>query len=202
MTELSNLPAKPRDRAGKGAARGTRRNGLVPGVIYGAKQAPSLIAIEPKHLIAEMHKSGFSTRLFDIAVDGGKTERALVKDVQLHPVSDMPIHVDFLRVSKESVVHIHVPVHFVNELASPGLKRGGVLNIVRHDIEVVCSPDNIPKDITLDLTGMDIGDSIHINDVKLPEGVKPIIHERNFTVASIAPPTVVRTETAGEGGAA
>ncbi len=200
MTELSTLSAQSRDRAGKGAARATRRSGLVPGVIYGAKQAPTLIALEPKHLIAEMHKSGFRTRLFEIATGNGKSERALVKDVQLHPVTDMPVHVDFLRVSKESVVHVNVPVHFVNELASPGLKRGGVLNIVRHDVEMVCSPDNIPKDLTVDLTGLDIGDTVHMSAVKLPEGVKPAIADRDFTIASIAPPTVVRVETPTEGG--
>lgn len=199
MTEISTLPAQSRDRAGKGAARATRRSGLVPGVIYGAKQAPTLIALEPKHLIAEMHKSGFRTRLFEIAVGNGNNERALVKDVQLHPVTDMPVHVDFLRVSKESVVHVNVPVHFVNELASPGLKRGGVLNVVRHDVEMVCSPDNIPKDLTVDLTGLDIGDTVHMSAVKLPEGVKPAISDRDFTIASIAPPTVVRVETPAEG---
>lgn len=201
MSELSNLPATSRDRAGKGAARATRRNGFVPGVIYGGKQAPTLIAIAPKYLIAEMRKPGFKARLFDIAVEGGATERALAKDVQLHPVTDMPVHVDFLRVGKDTVLHVNVPVHFVNHEKSPGLKRGGVLNIVRHDVEMVCSPDNIPPTLDIDLTGLDIGDTVHISAVKLPAGVKPAITDRDFTVASIAPPTVVRAETteAGEG---
>lgn len=198
MSETTTLPATQRDRAGKGAARETRRNGLVPGVIYGGKQAPALIAVEPKHLIAEMRKPGFKTRLFDIEV-GGKTERALAKDLQLHPVSDMPVHVDFLRISKESVLHVNVPVHFVNQDKSPGLKRGGVLNVVRHNVELVCSPENIPSALDIDLTGMDIGDSVHISAVKLPAGVKPAI-ERDFTVATVAPPTVVRAETGAAAG--
>jgi large subunit ribosomal protein L25 len=199
MSELSNLPATSRDRAGKGAARATRRNGLVPGVIYGGKQAPTLIAIEPKHLVAEMRKPGFKARLFDIAVAGGATERALAKDVQLHPVSDMPVHVDFLRVSKDTVLHVNVPVHFINHEKSPGLKRGGVLNIVRHDVELVCAPDDIPTTLDIDLTGLDIGDTVHISAIKLPAGVKPAITDRDFTVASVAPPTVVRAESAGAG---
>lgn len=200
MTDITTLPAQARDRSGKGPARATRRAGLVPGVIYGGKQAPVLIAIEPRHLVAELKKPGFKTRLFDIDLGNGKTERALAKDLQLHPVKDSPVHVDFLRVSKESLLHVNIPVHFTGHDKSPGLKRGGVLNIVRHDIEVICAADDIPHAIDIDLTGLNIGDSVHISAIKLPERVKPVIHERDFTVASIAPPTVTRAEGSTEGG--
>ncbi len=198
MTDISNLPAELRDRSGKGPARATRRSGRVPGVIYGAGQEPVLISLEPRHLIAELHKPGFKTRLFEVDLGNGKTERTLAKDLQLHPVTDMPLHVDFLRVSKESVVHVNVPVHFVNQEKSPGIKRGGVLNVVRHDVELVCAPDNIPKALDIDLTGTEIGDSIHISAVTLAEGVKPAIADRDFTIATIAPPTVARAEAATE----
>lgn len=192
MTDVSAITAQARDRAGKGAARATRRAGLVPGVIYGDKQPPVLIALDPRVVLSEMGKAGFTTRLFDIDLGKAGRHRVLARDVQVHPVTDRPIHVDFQRISATSVIHVAVPVHFANETASPGLKRGGVLNIVRHEIEVTCRPDNIPHSITIDLTGLDIGDSVHISHIKLPEGVVPTIGDRDFTVASVAPPTVVR----------
>jgi len=198
MTEVSSIAVELRDRAGKGEARATRRSGRVPGVIYGAKQPPVLVSMDPRVLLAEMRKSGFHTRLFAIDVNGG-TERVLVRDVQLHPVTDVPLHVDFQRVGEHARIHVAIPVHFANEGASPGLKRGGVLNIVRHEVEVTCDADNIPSEIRIDLTGLDIGDSVHISAIKLPEGVKPTI-ERDFTLASIAAPTVVRAAEGGNGG--
>jgi large subunit ribosomal protein L25 len=195
MINAIELPVVARDRAGKGAARKTRQAGLIPAVIYGAKQAATLVAIEPKILWAQLHKEDFRTQIYDLKL-GSESHRVLARDVQFHPVNDRPIHVDFMRVSSDTKLHVAVPVHFINEGASPGLKRGGVLNIELHQIDVVCTADNIPHGINIDLTGMDIGRSIHISQVTLPEGVRPFISDRDFTVASIAPPTVVK---AGDG---
>lgn len=193
MADSSALTVQGRDRAGKGAARATRREGLVPGVIYGDNKDPVLIAMEPRELTAAMHKPGFATRIFDITV-GKDTHRAMAQDVQIDPVKDLPIHVDFRRIGKNTVVTVEVPVQFFNELESPGLKRGGVLNVVRHNIEVRSRPDDLPEQFQVDLTGLDIGDSVHISAISLPNGVKPTITDRDFTVCTIAPPTVVKTE--------
>ena len=163
----------------------------MPGVIYGDKQSPQLISLDPKDVDREIHKPGFTTHLFDIAV-GGATVRALPRDVQLDPVTDRPEHVDFMRVSETSRIKVMVPVKFLNSDKSPGLKRGGVLNIVRHDIEVWCTVANIPRQISVDLDGLDIGDSVHVNAIKLPDGVKPTI-QRNFTIAAVAAPSVLKT---------
>lgn len=191
MSELHQMTAQLRDRAGKGAARATRREGRVPGVIYGDKKSPILISLEPKEFEREIHKSGFFATLYDIKVGKG-TERVIPRDLQLHPVTDRPLHVDFLRVSATSRINVFVPVIFENELQSPGIKRGGVLNIVRHEIEVLCAPDSIPQEIRIDLTGTQIGDSIHISSVSLPANVVPAIADRDFTIATIAAPSVQR----------
>jgi large subunit ribosomal protein L25 len=188
------LPARARDRAGKGAARSTRRAGLVPGVIYGNKEAPILVAMEPRHLESQVRKEGFFTRMFDLDIDG-KKHRVLPRDVQFHPVSDRAEHVDFLRVSATTRVTVAVPVRFINESASPGIKKGGVLNIVRHTIDLVCQADKIPSSLTIDLTGREIGDSIHISHIPLSEGVHPQIRDRDFTIATVAAPTVQAEET-------
>ena len=193
MSDVQNLSAELRSRAGKGAARQTRRDGRVPGVIYGNKQPATLISVEPRELMKQLRKKAFHATLFDIACDG-KTERVLPRDVQFDPVSDALIHVDFMRVGEHTRVHVGVPVAFLNEAESPGLKRGGVLNVVRHEIELICSVDRIPQRIEIDLEGLDIGDSVHISMVKLPEGVRPAITDRDFTVASIAVPTVQKVE--------
>lgn len=197
MTETTTISAMVRDRAGKGAARATRRAGRIPGVIYGGKQPPICISVEPKWLKIEMLKPGFLTRLFNIDLGKDGTHRTLPRDVQLDPVTDQPLHVDFMRVTGESVVHVAVPVSFINEGLSPGLKRGGVLNIVRHEIELYCKPDDIPHSLVVDLAGLDIGDSVHISHIKLPEGATPTITDRDFTVASVAAPTVTRGGEAG-----
>jgi large subunit ribosomal protein L25 len=189
MPQVASLKVKPRERAGKGAARATRRSDLVPGVVYGGKAEPTLISVEPRTLTTLMHSPNFRVTLFDMEIEGGKPERTMAMDVQVHPVSDRPIHVDFRRIDKNTAVKVPIPVRFLNEAASPGIKVGGVLNIVRHDIEVRVKPDDIPDHIDVDLTGLKIGDSVHINAVTLPKGVKPTI-ARNFTVCSIAPPTV------------
>lgn len=193
MADIIAFPATARERAGKGAARATRRAGHVPGVVYGAKEPPVLIAVDPKVLKQHIGQSGFFTRLMDIQLDG-KAHRVLPRDVQYHPVTDQPIHVDFMRVSADAKVTVAVPVVFTNEGASPGLKKGGVLNIVRHEVELVCPVDRIPHSLMVDLAGKDIGDSIHISHIPLPEGVRPTIADRDFTVATVAAPTIQAEE--------
>ena len=194
MVEALKIAAQPRERAGKGAARATRRAGRVPAVIYGEKQAPQLIDLDPKELTMQIQKAGqsFFTRVFDVQLNG-KGVRVLPRDVQLHPVTDKPEHVDFMRVGEHTRIRVSIPVEFVNKDKSPGLKRGGVLNVVRHAIEVYCTVDNIPQVITVDLDGLDIGDSVHISKVKLPEGVRPTITTRDFTVAAVAAPSVLKS---------
>lgn len=188
MRDINTIAAEARSRAGKGTARATRLKGRVPGVIYGEKQTPELISVESRELLKEMHKGSFFSRLFTIDI-GGKTERVLARDVQLDPVSDRPIHVDFQRIGKDSKVRIFIPVHFLDQDQSPGIKKGGVLNIVRHEVEFFCQPDNIPEALSISLAGMEIGHSIHISAFELPQGIKPVIQDRDFTVATIAAPT-------------
>jgi large subunit ribosomal protein L25 len=189
MVETVKIAAQPRERAGKGAARAVRRAGRVPAVVYGDKKPPALIDLDPRELERELKKPGFFTRLFEIS-SGNGSERALARDVQLHPVSDRAEHVDFMRVGAGTRIRVEIPVKFTNQERSPGLKRGGVLNIVRHEIEVYCTAETIPQLIEISLEGLDINDSVHINAVKLPEGVKPTI-ARNFTVCSVAAPTTM-----------
>jgi len=197
MSDIVTLPVQKRERAGKGAARAVRREGLVPGVIYGDKQEPVLIQMDPRPLMAEVRKAGFFAHQYDLDLDG-KTHRVMAQDVQFHVVTDAPIHVDFLRVGKNTVVTAEIPVHFVNNEKSPGIKKGGVLNIVRHDVEVVGRPDDLPEELTVDLTGLDLNDSVHISAVKMPAGVKPTI-DRDFTIATIAAPSGLKSEAAAEG---
>jgi large subunit ribosomal protein L25 len=193
MTEIVTLDAQARDRVGKGAARATRRAGRVPAVLYGDKKEPLALSLDPKVLDRVMSRPGFFSHLIDLSIDGAR-HRALARDVQLHPVTDEPLHVDFIRVSAGTRTHVQVPVVFENQLASPGLKRGGVLNIVRHEIELSCAADNIPERLVIDLTGTEIGDSIHFSAIALPEGTSSVISERDFTIATIAAPTVTVAE--------
>lgn len=192
MVETVKLAAQPRERAGKGASRAVRREGRVPAVVYGEKQAPELVSLDPRDVVREMHKTGFFTRVFDIEV-GGRAIRALARDVQFHPVTDKPEHVDFMRVSDTTRIRVAVPVRFANADKAPGIKRGGVLNVVAHDIEVFCTISTIPRMIEVDLSGLDINDSVHISSIKLPDGVKPTI-ARDFTVAAIGAPTVMKSD--------
>ncbi|EKE68628.1 50S ribosomal protein L25/general stress protein Ctc [Oceanibaculum indicum] len=193
MAEAITIAATARDRAGKGAAREARRQGLVPGVIYGDKQSPVMINLNAKELERQLRRPGFFNHLFEVKV-GKDTHRVLARELQQDPVTDRALHVDFLRVSKNSRIEVAVPVHFINETKSPGLKRGGVLNIVRHEVEVFCSPEAIPEELVIDLTGWDVGDSIHISAVTLPDGVVPTITDRDFTVATIAAPSALKSE--------
>jgi large subunit ribosomal protein L25 len=185
MADVIAITATERPRAGKGGARTARRAGKIPGVIYGEKKEPETIALDFKELWKLMLKGKFLSTVFEIDVDGKKS-RVLPREVQLDPVKDFPIHVDFQRVGASSRVRVSVPMRFINEGLSPGLKRGGVLNIVRHDVEVTCPPDRIPDFFEFDLTGVEIGRSIHISAVKMPEGVRPTILNRDFTIATIA----------------
>ena len=198
MAEHTIIAAERRERAGKGPARAARRAGRVPGVIYGAKKDPSLVTLDPRELDRELRTGAFLATVYDVQTDGDK-ERVLPRDVQFDPVTDRVLHVDFLRVSAASTVTVQVPVNFLNEEESPGLKRGGLLNVVRHEIEMICRADAIPSGVEVDLTGLEIGDSIHISMIALPEGVAPTITDRDFTVATIAAPTVVQEEAAAEG---
>ena len=201
MSEIVVLEAEVRDRAGKGAARATRRAGRIPAVLYGDKKEPVMLSLDPKLFGRQLNRPGFFSHLFDLNIDGTK-HRALPRDVQLHPVTDEPLHVDFVRVTAHTKTHVNVPVHFENHAASPGLKRGGVLNVVRHDIELVVAADSIPERIDVDLTGLDIGDSVHISAIKLPAGAHPAIADRDFTIATIAAPTVTSAEEVAEEGEA
>lgn len=198
--DMKTLVAEKRDRAGKGAARAIRREGRVPGVIYGDKKEPLMLSLDPRDLLAAMDTRGFWTHQFEIELDG-KKHRTMCQDVQKHPVTDQPIHVDFLRISKDSVLTIDVPVTFINEEKSPGLKRGGVMNIVRRSVEVKCSAANIPEEFIVDLAGCDINDSIHISAVELPKGVTPTITDRDFTIATVAAPSAVASAASEEEGA-
>ncbi len=190
MAQASMLNAELRERAGKGAARATRRAGRVPAVIYGNKQTPVIITLDPRELAKELKSQGFFSRVFELHIAGEK-HRVLPRDLQLHPVTDLPLHVDFMRFSAKTRLNIDVAVVFENEEESPGLKGGGVLNIVRHTIELLCSPDSIPESLTVDLTGLEVGDSVHISAIKLPDDVELTITDRDFTVATIAAPTIV-----------
>ena len=196
--ETYELKAEARERVGKGSARELRRNGFIPAVIYGDKQAPISIAINTNEVTKRIHAGGFMTTVATIDV-GGKKYQVLPKDYQLDPVRDFTMHVDFLRVSGNTQVTVEIPVHFVNEEKSPGLKVGGVLNIVRHEVEVHCPANAIPEFFTVDLSGHKIGDSIHISEVTLPKGVTPVIADRDFTIATIIAPAAGVDEAAAEG---
>jgi len=193
MSEQLTLPAEARDRAGKGASRHLRREGRVPAVVYGEKKEALSIHVEEKLLTKMLHTGHFMNSIVMIDV-GGKATRTLPKAVDFHPVTSRPIHVDFLRVGEHSKVHVNVPVRFDNEEASPGLKRGGVLNVVQHELELICDAAHIPEEIHIPLNGLDIGDSIHISQVKLPEGTKAAIDDRDFTVATIVAPSAMKAE--------
>jgi large subunit ribosomal protein L25 len=190
MANLTAFAAEPRDRAGKGAARATRREGRVPGVIYGNKEDPVLISVDPIDLMKQINTPGFFARVYEVDVSGDK-HRVLARDLQLDPVSDQPIHLDFMRFSASTRLNIDVQVVFENEDECPGLRMGGVLNVVRFVVELRCRPDSIPESLTADLSGMEIGDSLHISAIKLPEDVELTITDRDFTVATIAAPTIV-----------
>jgi len=193
MSEQLTLPAEARDRAGKGASRALRRDGRVPAVVYGEKNEPLSIHIEEK-LLSKMLSTGHFMNSVVMIDFQGKPQRTLPKAVDFHPVTSRPIHVDFLRIGEHTKVHVAVPMRFDNEEASPGLKRGGVLNVVVHELELVCDAAHIPNEIHVRLDGLEIGDSVHISSVKLPEGVTPVNTDEDFTVATIVAPSAMKAE--------
>lgn len=192
MSEAMKLAASVRERAGKGASRAVRLTGRVPAVIYGLKQPAVTIHVPEKELVRQLHTGHFMNSVIELDVDG-KVERTLPRDVQFHPVTDRPIHVDFLRLAGDSVIAVNVPVHFVDEDKSPGMKRGAVLNIVRHEVELNCPSNAIPDQLNISLAGVDVGDSIHISAVSLPQGVTPTI-DRDFTIATMVAPSALKSE--------
>ncbi len=204
MSDQLVLTAETRERAGKGASRALRRDGRVPAVIYGGNAPPVTIHIEEKLLRKQLMTGHFMNSIIAVEVDG-TTTRTLAKDVAFHPVTDRPIHVDFYRISAGSTVEVKVPVVFANEAASPGLKRGGVLNVVRHELELLCEVASIPDEVTVDVAGFDVGDSIHISHVTLPAGATSAITDRDFTIATIVAPSALKSsdgDAGKDGGAA
>lgn len=196
MTDIMTLVASSRDSVGKGTARAVRRNNQVPAVIYGDKKAPIAISLDANVMVRFVNKPSFFTHLFDIELDG-KKHRVLPRDVQFDPVTDVALHIDFLRVSTSTKIKLHVPVMFADQDKCPGIKRGGTLNIVHHEIEVLCAPGKIPTEFTVSLEGYGIGEAIHLSAIKLPEGVTLTTHEKDFTIASIAIPSAIRSEVSG-----
>ena len=192
MSDQLTLSAEPRERAGKGASRALRRDGRVPAVIYGNNQEPQTIHVEEKALVKLLSSGHFMNSVIDVDL-GGKATTTLPKDVAFHPVTDRPLHVDFLRIAKGAKVEVQVPVLFINEEKSPGLKRGGVLNVVRHELELICDATKIPDDIQIDVTGFDVGNSIHISNVTLPAGSVSAITDRDFTIATIVAPSAMKS---------
>jgi large subunit ribosomal protein L25 len=203
MANVVTIEAESRLRAGKGAARATRRAGKVPAVIYGGRQEPDLISLDPRAVLRELHRPGWQSRLFEVQ-SGGQPIRALIRGVQFHPVTDAPEHVDFQRLTPGEAIRVTVPVHFENDGISPGLKRGGVLNVVRHAVEVMCDPDQIPEQFTADLGPLDFNDNVRWHDLRGTENARPVI-ARDFVVATVVPPTkieVAAAEATATGGAA
>ncbi len=201
MSDALNLPAEMRERAGKGASRALRREGRVPAVIYGGNEEPTPIHVEEKLLRQLLGTGHFMNSIIKLEL-GGKTLTTLPKDVALHPVSDRPLHVDFFRLAKDAKFHVSVPVVFINEEDSPGLKRGAVLNVVRHELDLICDAEHIPSEIQIDVTGLEVGASIHISHVKLPQGATSGITDRDFTIATVVAPSALKrsdAEAADEG---
>jgi large subunit ribosomal protein L25 len=198
-TAAKELKAQARSGVGKGAARALRREGLIPAVIYGDKKPPLAISISYNEAMKAIHAGGFLSHVVTVDVDGEK-HSVIPRDYQVDPVKDKALHVDFLRIGKGSKINVQVPVHFINEEDSPGIKRGGVLNIVHHTLDLTVAADNIPEAITVDLTGLDVGDSIHISGIKLPAGASDHSHEEDVTIATIVAPSGLRAEEAAGGG--
>ena len=197
MSDTLSLKAALRERAGKGASRAVRRTGQIPAVIYGDKKEPIMVSVEEKALVKLLHTGHFMNSLVALDIDG-KVETTLPRDVQFHPVNDRPLHVDFLRLGKGARVTVMVPVTFTDEEDSPGLKRGGVLNIVRHEVELDVPANAIPDELVASCAGLDINDSIHISAVTLPEGAKPVISDRDFTIATLVAPSGIKSELNAE----
>lgn len=197
MSDVESMEVTAREQTTTGGVKTLRRSGMVPGIIYGNDREPAMVAVDRRAVVKELNRGGFMGRVYELNLNGRK-QRCLPRDVQLHPVTDVPLHVDFLRLADDAKIAVMVPVLFTNEEECAGLKRGGVLNIVRHEVELLCPNDNIPENIELDLTGRDIGDSLKISDVKLPGDVEATITDRDFTIATITGSSAVVEEAAEE----
>jgi large subunit ribosomal protein L25 len=194
------IKAEMRTKAGKGSSRAIRREGRLPAVVYGAKKEVATITVDLVDIQKLLNTGAFLSTTYDIAIDGGKKEMVLPRDVHFHPVTDWPMHIDFLRLAQDARIAIMVPVNFYNEEESPGLKGGGIINAVRHELELDCPANAIPVSIEIDLTGLDLGDSIHFSDITLPEDVESVIDDRDFTIATIAAPSGLKSDEEDEGG--
>lgn len=192
MSDQLTLSAELRERAGKGASRALRNTGRVPAVIYGGNAEPTTIHVEEKALVKALMSGHFFNSVVDLEL-AGKHHSTLPKDVAFHPVTERPLHVDFYRVSKDTKLTVEVPVVFINEEKSPGLKKGGVLNIVRHEVELACDASHIPEQLEIDMTGYEVGDSVHISAVTLPAGATPTITDRDFTIATVVAPSALKS---------
>ena len=202
MAKENKLSIEIRDSTGKSAVKKIIAAGKIPSVLYGLKEKPLTISINRMTVQKELKAGGFLTKIFSLDMDG-KVSLAIPRDVQFHPISDLPVHVDFLRLGADSKVLVDIPTIFINHELSPGLKKGGVLNIVRRTVQINCPANNIPEEIVFDLEGLEIGDAIHISATKLPEGAEPTITDRDFTIGTVAAPTVVKEpEAVAEGEAA
>ena len=193
MAQVQELKAEAREARGKGPSYQARRKGQIPGVVYGGDAQPETVAVDGRTLERHIEKGAFLTTLLMLDVNGKKT-RVIPRQLQLDPVSDRPVHVDFMRLAEGAKVRLEIPVHFKGQGESPGLKKGGVLNIVRHEMELICPADKIPNEVLVDVSKLDINESLHISALTLPEGVKPTIRERDFTICSIVAPTSVIEE--------
>lgn len=195
MAKKYAMEAANRDGAGKGIARALRREGRTPAVIYGDKKEPILISLNQNKVNVEYNRGGMFTTLCEVNVDGDKS-LVLARDIQLHPVTDVVIHVDFLRVTDKTKIAVNVPVQFINEADSPGLDAGGLLNVIRFDVELLCSATKIPDSIEVNLAGKEQGDSVRISDANLPDGVTPVISDRDFAIGSVDAPKTAEQEEA------
>ena len=193
MRQVQELKVEAREGTGKGPSYQTHARGFIPAVLYGGKDAPENLAVERHALERQVETGNFLTTLYMLDI-AGKKQRVIPRAVQVDPVSDRPVHVDFMRLGEGAKVKLEIPVRFKNQADSPGLKKGGVLNIIRHEVLMLCPADNIPDALEADLTGLDIHGTVHISNIKLPEGAKPLIRERDFTIASIVAPTSVLEE--------
>ena len=200
MADFVTIEAEARERAGKGAARASRRAGKVPAVIYGAKQEAALIALDPRTVVRELTRGGWRSRVYQVSVDGAAS-RTLMREVQFHPVSDKPIHVDFQRLAPGERIRLGVSVQFRGDANSPGIKKGGVLNVVRHTVEVTADPDRVPEAFIAELSALDINDNVRFSDLQGTEGCDPVITGRDFVIATVAPPTKAPEAPAEPGGA-
>jgi len=192
------LDVTVRENTGTGNAREARRQGMVPGVLYGGDEAPVAVSIKHNEVLKAINSGSFISSMIELSHDG-KKQKVITKDIQFHPVTDMPIHVDFYRVTAKSIIEVEVSVNFSGEETSPGMKRGGALNVVRYAVEVKCPAGDIPDSIEVDISTLDIGDSVHISDVTLPKGVKPSITDRDFTIATIVASRTSKTDEGEDG---